>query len=212
MGFLSRVTAAASVLLIAGVSAILWFSKEPPAGERDTITRWPVIFAWEQGREDAPLTGSFHIEVTGVYGLELLFTAVTADRDTLEAFVGDGSYKFMSDASPDKRQLISGVDGSLSELDVRANRGEIIRRLVKPGTSVWVQICVAEDQPNGKVLLSRTVKTSGVNAGIAEGRLRDIAGIRLGPGNYRLSASVQPPVAPPADVRMSVAVMPPRRY
>lgn len=200
------------VLLIAGVSTILWFSKEPPAGERDTITRWPVIFAWEQGREDAPLTGSFHIEVTGVYGLELLFTAVTADRDTLEAFVGNGSYKFMSDASPDKRQLISGVDGSSSELNVRANRGEIVCRLARPGTSIWVQISVAEDQPNGKVLLSRTVKTSGVSAYRAEGLLRDVAGIRLGPGNYRLSAFIQPPIAPPPDVRMSMAVTPPRRY
>lgn len=212
MGFLSRLTAAAFVLLIAGVSATLWFSKEPPVGERDAIRRWPVIFAWDQGREDAPLTGSFHIEVTGVYGLELLFTAVTANRATLGAFVGDGSYKFMSDASPDKRQLISGVDGSSSELNVRANRSEIVRRLARPGTSVWVQVSVAEDQPNGKVLLSDTVKTSGVSAYIAEGLLRDVAGIHLEPGNYRLSASIQPFVVPPTDIRMSVVVTPPRRY
>ena len=213
MGLKTKAVATSILAIICAMTVLLIFARVPGViSKQDLPAATPWSFAWEVGREDVPLDGQLTIRTKGSWELALMFQPNDTGWDAMSAFLGDGSYRFVTDTSPEARKLIPQKDGTLNELNVRANNGEIIRRRAKPGTTVRIKVSVEEAQGGKKMLLSRTVDTTGVDYYIAGAQLRVVAGVLLEPGVYRVQAAVSQPLTLPAGVRMSLAAVPPRRY
>ena len=213
MGLKVRAVAVSILVVVCTAAVLMAFAGVPDSSDKQSLpSATPWSFAWEMGKEDVPLDGQLTIRVKGAWEFVLLFQSDDADRASMSAFLGDGSYEFVPDASPQAKRLIPYVDGTLNELHQRANRGEIIRRPAKPGTKIRVELLVEEAQGEKRTLLSRTVDTVGVSGYVLGGQLREVAGVLLEPGIYKVQASVSQPLTLPVGVRMSLAARPPRRY
>lgn len=213
MGLKVRAVVASILVVVCTAAVLMVFTVVPGSDDKQSLpSASPWSFAWEMGKEDAPLDGQLTIRAKGDWGFVLLFQSNDADRASMSAFLGDGSYEFVPDASPQAKRLIPYVDGTLNELHQRASKGEIIRRPAKPGTKIRVEILVKEAQGEKRTVLSCTVDTVGVSGYVLGGQFREVTGVLLEPGIYKVQASVSQPLTLPVGVRMSLAATPPRRY
>ena len=173
----------------------------------------PLESAWklEEGISQSGI--DFDVKDKGVYIFAILFRSdATSDDGMIRTFLGDGSYEFTVDKSINAKKLVPGVDGSIGELQRRANRGEIVRQPANPGVVISLEFSIERLDVEGVVVEPRIVETKGINGYRSGAKFRVIAEKTLEPGRYRVRSSAKFIPTFPKGLITFLAVLPPRQY
>lgn len=193
-------------LAVAGLMSV-------PASGQNVGKFPPVESIWKLEEGVTSFDMEFKVKSRSVYIFTISFRSdASSDEGAVRSFLGDGSYKFTVDKSFDSRMLMPGIDGSLTELHRRANKGEIVRQSADPGTIVSVKFSVEGLDAREMIVAPRIVDTKGIDGYRAGAKFRVVAEETLEPGRYRVRSFAQSMPAFPKGLSTSFAVLPPRQY
>ena len=164
---------------------------------------------WDMSKKDNVVEQEFYVSKDYVYEIDMALKTVhvpasSEEKKQMHEFIGDGN-------SPSEPQSTSaGTPDEIRQAWDKAHRAEFGDRpdKINPGTIIPIHFKV-ERLDSGKVvetIADRTIDSAGMYAGGSRGFLRDIDGVKLRSGTYKITinANLQVTLPPNSETNLWV--------